>query len=71
MSATELSRPTAGIGGWIAANSSGNVAAVLERGFKVIRNQNWMIVVSGFFERVGSQSRMQPSSPRHCWPPRR
>jgi lipooligosaccharide transport system permease protein len=52
MSATELSRPTAGIGGWIAANSSGNVAAVLERGFKVIRNQNWMIVVSGFFEPV-------------------
>ncbi|WP_029202761.1 ABC transporter permease [Ornithinimicrobium pekingense] len=32
--------------------SSGNVAAVLERGFTVIRNQNWMILVSGFFEPV-------------------
>ncbi len=52
MSTTALSRSTAGIGGWIAANSSGNVAAVLERGFKVIRNQNWMIVLSGFFEPV-------------------
>ena len=34
------------------ALSSGNVAAVLERGFTVIRNQNWMILVSGFFEPV-------------------
>lgn len=34
------------------ALSSGNVRAVLERGFKVIRNQNWMILVSGFFEPV-------------------
>lgn len=31
---------------------SGNVGAVLERGFTVIRNQNWMILVSGFFEPV-------------------
>ncbi len=37
---------------WISSNSSGNVSAVLERGFKVIRNQNWMIIVSGFFEPV-------------------
>jgi lipooligosaccharide transport system permease protein len=34
------------------ALSSGNVAAVLERGFSVIKNQNWMILVSGFFEPV-------------------
>lgn len=32
--------------------SSGNVRAVLERGFKVIRSQNWLILVSGFFEPV-------------------
>jgi lipooligosaccharide transport system permease protein len=32
--------------------TSGNVRAVLERGFTVIRNQNWMILVSGFFEPV-------------------
>jgi lipooligosaccharide transport system permease protein len=32
--------------------SSGNVRAVLERGFIVIRNQNWLILVSGFFEPV-------------------
>ena len=31
---------------------AGNVRAVLERGFKVIGNQNWTIVVSGFFEPV-------------------
>lgn len=36
----------------LAALSSGNVGAVLERGFTVIRNQNWMILVSGFFEPV-------------------
>ncbi|UFU03064.1 ABC transporter permease [Ruania suaedae] len=30
----------------------GGVLAVLERGFTVIRNQNWMILVSGFFEPV-------------------
>ena len=38
--------------GWLAANSSGNVGSVIERGFKVIRNQNWAIIVSGFFEPV-------------------
>ncbi len=32
--------------------SSGNVGAVLERGFTVIRNQNWMVLVSGFVEPV-------------------
>jgi lipooligosaccharide transport system permease protein len=31
---------------------AGNVRAVVERGFKVIGNQNWAIVVSGFFEPV-------------------
>ena len=31
---------------------AGNVRAVLERGFKVIGNQNWTILVSGFFEPV-------------------
>ncbi|MBN9104575.1 MAG: ABC transporter permease [Propionibacteriaceae bacterium] len=41
-----------GLPGWFAANSSGNTATVIERGFKVIRNQNWIIIVSGFFEPV-------------------
>ncbi len=36
----------------LASMASGNVAAVLERGFTVVRNQNWMILVSGFFEPV-------------------
>lgn len=36
----------------LASLSSGNVRAVLERGFTVIRNQNWLILVSGFFEPV-------------------
>ncbi|MGC5627874.1 ABC transporter permease [Georgenia sp. Z1344] len=31
---------------------AGNVGAVLERGFKVVLAQNWIIVVSGFFEPV-------------------
>lgn len=31
---------------------AGNIRAVLERGFKVIGNQNWAILVSGFFEPV-------------------
>lgn len=31
---------------------SGNARAVIERGFKVILTQNWIIVVSGFFEPV-------------------
>ncbi len=30
----------------------GNVRAVVERGFKVIGNQNWAIMLSGFFEPV-------------------
>ncbi len=37
---------------WLTANSSGNVGAVVERGFKVIRNQNWLVILSGFFEPV-------------------
>ena len=40
------------LNGWLTANSSGNAGAVVERGFKVIRNQNWLIVLSGFFEPV-------------------
>lgn len=31
---------------------SGNVVAVLERGFAAIRNQNWAVLLSGFFEPV-------------------
>ena len=31
---------------------SGNARAVIERGFKVILTQNWIILVSGFFEPV-------------------
>lgn len=31
---------------------SGNARAVIERGFKVILTQNWVILVSGFFEPV-------------------
>jgi lipooligosaccharide transport system permease protein len=41
-----------GLRGWFAANSSGNTRTVIERGFRVIRNQNWIIIVSGFFEPV-------------------
>ncbi|MGC3994984.1 MAG: ABC transporter permease [Propionicimonas sp.] len=37
---------------WIASNSSGNTGAVIERGFAVIRSQNWLVMVSGFFEPV-------------------
>ncbi|MDQ7992133.1 MAG: ABC transporter permease [Propionicimonas sp.] len=37
---------------WVASNSSGNARAVIERGFRVIRNQNWIVIVSGFFEPV-------------------
>ena len=48
----ETSIRTPGVRGWLAANSSGNVGAVIERGFKVIRSQNWIIIVSGFFEPV-------------------
>ncbi|MBA3022142.1 ABC transporter permease [Propionicimonas sp.] len=49
---TKLIRIRPGVGAWMAANSSGNAGAVIGRGFKVIRNQNWMIIVSGFFEPV-------------------
>ncbi|MCA0293950.1 MAG: ABC transporter permease [Actinobacteria bacterium] len=45
-------RPGSGLNAWLVANSSGNARAVVERGFKVIRNQNWVIVLSGFFEPV-------------------
>lgn len=46
-------RPDAGgVRGWFAANSSGNVRAVVERGFRVVGGQNWAIIVSGFFEPV-------------------
>ncbi|HRA06853.1 MAG TPA: ABC transporter permease [Propionicimonas sp.] len=48
----ETSIRTPGVRGWLAANSSGNLGAVIERGFKVIRSQNWIIIVSGFFEPV-------------------
>ena len=50
--ATALSPRRRGIPASVAALSSGNVRAVLERGFSVIRNQNWLILVSGFFEPV-------------------
>lgn len=36
----------------LAGLTSGNVGAVLERGFTVIKNQNWLILLSGFFEPV-------------------
>jgi lipooligosaccharide transport system permease protein len=41
-----------GLRGWLVANSSGNIRAVVERGFAVIRNQNWVVILSGFFEPV-------------------
>ena len=50
--ATALAPRRRGIPASVAALSSGNVRAVLERGFSVIRNQNWLILVSGFFEPV-------------------
>ena len=50
--AERLEASSRGRGTWLAANSSGNATAVIERGFKVIRNQNWLIIVSGFFEPV-------------------
>jgi ABC-type polysaccharide/polyol phosphate export systems, permease component len=52
MSAPSVPEVTTGLRGWFAANSSGNVRAVVERGFKVVGGQNWAIVVSGFFEPV-------------------
>lgn len=36
----------------IASLYSGNVRAVLERGFRVIRTQNWGVIATGFFEPV-------------------
>lgn len=51
-SSTGRARPGRSLGSWLAANSSGNARAVIERGFKVIRNQNWVVIVSGFFEPV-------------------
>jgi len=50
--ATRTPRPTSALGGWLAANSSGHGRAVIERGFLVIRRQNWLVVLSGFFEPV-------------------
>ena len=40
---------------WVASNSSGNARAVIERGFRVIRNQNWVVILSGFFEFTGTK----------------
>ncbi|QLQ17117.1 MAG: ABC transporter permease [Micropruina sp.] len=36
----------------LSALYGGNIRAVIERGFRVIGNQNWAVVVSGFFEPV-------------------
>ena len=52
MSATSVRPADGGVRGWFAANSSGNVRAVVERGFRVVGSQNWAIIVSGFFEPV-------------------
>ena len=49
---TSVQTRRTGIPAPLAGLTSGNVGAVLERGFKVIKNQNWMILVSGFFEPV-------------------
>ena len=49
---TSLQTRHSGIPAPLAGLTSGNVRAVLERGFKVIKNQSWMILVSGFFEPV-------------------
>ena len=37
---------------WLAGLYAGNARAVIERGFRVIRNQNWGVVATGFFEPV-------------------
>ncbi|GAA4870501.1 ABC transporter permease [Serinicoccus chungangensis] len=37
---------------WLSSLASGNIGAVLERGFAVVRNQNWTVLASGFFEPV-------------------
>jgi lipooligosaccharide transport system permease protein len=52
MSTVPIARQRSRLRGWVGANSSGNAGAVIERGFRVIRNQNWLIIVSGFFEPV-------------------
>jgi lipooligosaccharide transport system permease protein len=39
-------------GGALAGLYGGNARAVIERGFKVIKHQNWAVMVSGFFEPV-------------------
>lgn len=38
--------------GWLRGLYSGNTLAVLERGLKVIARNNWLIIVTGFFEPV-------------------
>ena len=38
--------------GWLAALYAGNARAVVERGFLVIRNANWGVIATGFFEPV-------------------
>lgn len=52
MSVPTLPTRTPRLGGWLASNSSGNVRAVIERGFKVLGTMNWMVVLTGFFEPV-------------------
>ncbi|PKQ31996.1 MAG: ABC transporter [Actinobacteria bacterium HGW-Actinobacteria-2] len=48
-----VARPSErGVRGWLRANSAGRVGAVIERGFRVVGAQNWIIIVSGFFEPV-------------------
>jgi len=38
--------------GWLAGLYAGNSRSVIERGFRVIRHQNWGVVATGFFEPV-------------------
>lgn len=38
--------------GWLATLYAGNARAVIERGFRVIRNANWAVIATGFFEPV-------------------
>ena len=37
---------------WLAPLYAGNASAVIERGFRVIRNANWGVIATGFFEPV-------------------
>ena len=37
---------------WLSSLYAGNARAVIGRGFKVIRNANWGIIATGFFEPV-------------------